>query len=227
MELVDRVSGHRIREELRSIFARPFPEVALRRLDDLGLLAALEPAWHVAGPAPEYGRLEDALAWAHGQPDVAAHLIDDAAQRMALVFCRLASEPAARLAERLRLPQRELKMAAKAPELPGLLPALQREGVKPSEVDALLRPLAAPLCLALMALSDHPVVWQRIQTYLTDWRHQPAPLTGDDLKALGVPRGPRFARLIDQLRALALDGAITSREEAEAVVRRGLEEEND
>ncbi|OPZ84589.1 MAG: Multifunctional CCA protein [bacterium ADurb.Bin429] len=222
MELLDRVSGHRIREELRAIFARPFPEVALRRLDDLGLLAALEPGWRLAGPAPEYCRLEDALAWARSQPDVAAHMIEPGAQRLLLVFCRLAPEHAARLTERLRLPVREKRLALLAPRLPVLVPALAVESLKPSELDALLRPLNVPLCLALLALAESPVVWARVQHYLTDLIHVPVPLSGDELKALGIPRGPAFARIITRLRALRLDGAISTHADAVAAAKRLL-----
>ncbi len=219
MELLDRVSGQRIREELRAIFRKPFPEVALRRLDDLGVLTALEPGWRFTGPAPEYGRLEDALAWARTQPDVAAHTIEAGAQRLLLVFCRLSPEAGARLAQRLRLPQRELKLAAQAPTLFELLPELLHEPLKPSELDTLLHPLNVPLCLALLALAESPLVWERVQHYLTELIHVPVPLTGEELKRLGVPRGPVFSRLITRLRALRLDGEIATRADAEAAVR--------
>jgi len=222
MELLDRVSGQRIREELRAILGKPFPDVALRRLDDLGLLAALEPEWRLGGPAPEYGRLEDTLAWARAQPDVAAHMIEPAAQRLLLVFCRLTAAGAARLVERLRLPVREKRLARLAPMLPALVPALAAASLKPSELDALLRPLNVPLCLALLALAESPVVWARVQQYLTDLVHVPVPLTGDELKALGVPRGPAFARIVARLRALRLDGDIRTRDDAVDAAKRLL-----
>ena len=44
MEMLDRLSGERIREELLALFARPYPEIGLRRLDALGVLSALEPS---------------------------------------------------------------------------------------------------------------------------------------------------------------------------------------
>jgi tRNA nucleotidyltransferase (CCA-adding enzyme) len=219
MELLDRVSGERIREEFRQLFAHPFPETGLRRMDALGVLCALEPEWQFRGPAPEYGRLEEALRWAEEQPDVAAHLLEPGAQRLLLACTRLTPEAAGRLAARLRLRTREIKLAVGAAGLPAVLPLLANDQIRASELDRLLSPLAAPLCVLLLALSPDQEVWNRVQFYLTTLHHRRNRLTGDDLKALGIPRGPLFTRIIQRLRALDLDGVITTREEALQVAR--------
>lgn len=49
----------------------------------------------------------------------------------------------------------------------------------------------------------------------------PPPLiTGDDLKALGLPPGPRFKRILDEVYDAQLEGAITTRSEAELLATR-------
>ena len=47
----------------------------------------------------------------------------------------------------------------------------------------------------------------------------PRLLTGDDLKELGVPAGPRFAELLNALEDAQLEGRVTTRAEAEALVK--------
>ncbi|MHB9024415.1 MAG: CBS domain-containing protein [Armatimonadota bacterium] len=224
MEMLDRVSGQRIREELLQLFARPFPENGLRRLQALGVLSALEPAWTFSGPAPEFGRLEDALAWAAGEPEVASHLIDAAHVRLLLSMTHLPLESACRLAERLHLRKKEADIACQAAGLPELLPALADARLSISTVNERLRRLSVTACILVLALSDHPLVWERVKEHLHIWRNLPPLLTGDDLHALGIPRGPRYTRLMQALRAAQLDGRITTVEEARAFVLRMKDE---
>ncbi|MBK8616331.1 MAG: CCA tRNA nucleotidyltransferase [Anaerolineales bacterium] len=49
--------------------------------------------------------------------------------------------------------------------------------------------------------------------YLSIWRHVKPHTTGDDLKARGLPPGPRFGEILTQLRAAWLDGALHSYED--------------
>ncbi len=219
MELLDRVSGERIREELFCVFARPYPEIALRRMDELGVLGALEPTLVFSGPAPEFGRLEEALAWAATEPVVAGHRIDPIHQRLLLLFARLSRDHAARLATRLRLRQKEASLAIGVPGLMELLPELNRESLRPSELDALLRPLPVPLCLALLALAEYDRVWERVREYLLRWRGVRPLLNGEDVKELGVPRSPRFGRIMQAIHAAQLDGEIATRAEAVQLAR--------
>ena len=48
----------------------------------------------------------------------------------------------------------------------------------------------------------------------------PRLLTGDDLKDLGIPAGPQFAELLNALEDAQLEGRVTTRAEAEELVKR-------
>jgi tRNA nucleotidyltransferase (CCA-adding enzyme) len=220
MELLDRVSGQRLREELLHICERPFPDVALRRLDDLGVLAALEPTWHFTDVAPEYGHLEDALAWANSEPAVAAHLIDMAHQRLLLAFVPMGEESAARLSNRLRLRKKEGTLARLATGVPILLPLVDDPNLLPGDLDDRLHHLPVPISLLLLACSDSPRLWQRIKEYLTELRQVAPLLTGNDLKALGIPRGPCYSQIMYALRKAQLDGQVSTREQAVELAER-------
>jgi len=221
LEVLDRVSGPRIREELLQLFARPFPEIGLRRLDELGILPVLEPTWRLPGPAPEYARLEDALAWAAGEPAVAAHLIDPAYQRLLLAFANLSAAGASRLCARLHLPRRISEQAVRAPEVAALAPVVaQSAELAYSQLDALLYPLSIPLTLVVLALSDEERVWGRVREFLAHTRHLPLLITGADLHELNIPRGPVYARIMRALRIARLDGQIVTHAEALDFARR-------
>jgi tRNA nucleotidyltransferase (CCA-adding enzyme) len=194
-------------------------------MDELGALAALEPGWRFTGPAPEYGRMEDALAWASSEPAVAAHLLDPAQQRLLLVFTCLTTLQAQALSQRLRLRQKVAALARRAPEIPALLPALSRPSLRVSELDDLLRPLPLPLCLVILALAEDSIVWERVTAYLAQCRPLSPLVTGEDLRRLGVPRGPALGRIMRLLRAARLDGLISTREEALDLAERLAAEE--
>jgi tRNA nucleotidyltransferase (CCA-adding enzyme) len=64
------------------------------------------------------------------------------------------------------------------------------------------------------------LIWQ----YLTKWSKIQAPLTGDDLKAMGYKPGPKYKQVLDQLLTKTLDGDIKTREEAEVFVKQMMNE---
>ncbi len=72
---------------------------------------------------------------------------------------------------------------------------------------------------------DHVAYCRQLLARSTQEDLNPAPLlTGDDLKALGVPPGPVYKRLLDAVREAQLDGTITTKEQAIELVRRLLKE---
>ncbi|MGH7316460.1 MAG: hypothetical protein ACREJS_09395, partial [Candidatus Rokuibacteriota bacterium] len=60
------------------------------------------------------------------------------------------------------------------------------------------------------------------QWYLARGRAVRARLSGEDLLALGVPRGPRVGVTLDRLRGLRLDGALGSVAEERELVKEWL-----
>lgn len=219
MELIGRVSGDRVREELLQLFASVAPDVGLRRLQELGVLQALEPTWQVPACTPEYAQLDAVLAWAQHESVVASHLIDPVQQRLLLIFAHLRPEAAARLIARLRLPTKLANLARQLPTLWPRLPALADPDLRPGDVEDVLRNMPVPLALALMALAPDDMARGYIQTYFTVWHLIPPLMDGEDVKALGVPRGPVYTRIMRAVRAAQLDGTVTTHDDALAMAR--------
>jgi tRNA nucleotidyltransferase (CCA-adding enzyme) len=98
---------------------------------------------------------------------------------------------------------------------------LEGRRVRPSEVDEALA--AAPETAALAAwLRGRPRARRRIQWYLESGRAVRARLSGEDLLALGVPRGPRVGEALGMLRRRRLDGDLGSLAEERGLVKEWL-----
>jgi len=78
---------------------------------------------------------------------------------------------------------------------------------KPADADARLGELA-------------DAAWNFYEEQLAARRHQPRLVTGHDLKALGLPPGPEFRRLLEAVEEAQWEGQVNTKEEALALVRR-------
>jgi tRNA nucleotidyltransferase (CCA-adding enzyme) len=73
-------------------------------------------------------------------------------------------------------------------------------------------PLAAVYAVFLASRSPD------LEQYALRWRHVHPRTTGETLKALGLPPGPAYQRILWHLRAAWLDGAVTSAEQETALL---------
>jgi tRNA nucleotidyltransferase/poly(A) polymerase len=220
--LVAGVSPERIAAELRAMVSRPGRRRALELLADTGLAAVILPEFD-PGPAGRSGgmvpaaRIVDAL----DEPDLP----------LALTILA-AGEPAVLpgVAGRLRLSNQDAKaaawLAAAAAELGGLSAATLRDrpwsAVQPWLADARAPRLADLLRARAACGHGDPTAaaWVTAQLARPAAEIDPPPLvSGDDLLALGVSRGPAVGSLLQRIRRLQLDGGIASRDEALAIAR--------
>jgi tRNA nucleotidyltransferase (CCA-adding enzyme) len=93
--------------------------------------------------------------------------------------------------------------------------------LRPSAVDDVLRPV--PPTAALSAwLRGSARARRRIEWYLATGRAVQPRLSGADLLALGMPRGPQVGRALARLRRRRLDGAVGSVAEERELVKEWL-----
>ncbi len=126
------------------------------------------------------------------------------------------------LAARYPLPSEAATLLRQIAPLRALAPRLG-EHAPNSVIDALLRPYSS-VAIGVLHYAE-PTVAGVTALYLKTLRQARAPLDGNDLRRLGVAPGPGMGRLLDELRAAALDGAVGSRPEAEAWVRARMDGE--
>jgi tRNA nucleotidyltransferase (CCA-adding enzyme) len=202
------ISGPRLRQELLRTFGEPQPGHVLRRLGGLGALAAIDPALSFdAARATAFRRLRD--LGGEGAPAC-----------FALLAWGLTPRRAGRLAARLALTRREAEAVRAVPAARALAGRLAR-AKRPSRAVEMLSPLPLPAVWALAAAGPTPARRLALR-YLEGWRRLRTSLDGDDLIAMGAPRGPVIGSMLARLRAAKLDGEAPSRRDEERLARRLL-----
>ena len=92
--------------------------------------------------------------------------------------------------------------------------------LKPSASTTCLSPLDIEALLLMMAKAKQETAKKYISLYLTHLREVKISLTGDDLKTLGIPPGPRYRKLLAELLDAKLDGIVATRDEEIAYIRK-------
>jgi tRNA nucleotidyltransferase (CCA-adding enzyme) len=117
---------------------------------------------------------------------------------------------------KLRLRRRDQDVvAATATLAPSIAERLEREPPPaPSELRDALEGLPLEALLAAVLQAREPgLVEQRVRSYMELVRGTRLEITGDDLKAAGVPESPAIGHALKETLALKLDGFVQGRDE--------------
>ncbi len=210
LELLNRVSGERLRHELELILAEPKADRMLLRLDELRVLRHIDPALFFDGAAAE--RLRQVRAG--GETSFVAAL--------AAWLWPLPWPDVKRIAERLAVRGRHLKQLREVFALRDRLDRIGDPGRRTSEVVETIEACAQnPTSVRIAALlADEPLARERLERYLAEWRHVRPAVRGDLLRALGVPPGPVYKEILRAVRRALLDGEIRTLEEQRELLER-------
>jgi tRNA nucleotidyltransferase (CCA-adding enzyme) len=205
------VSGARIRDELLDLLAEPAVAASVARLQDLALDRALSPLLGDARP-DEVADAAEAAEARGGQ------------RRFAALAAMVAPDPEdlAGWVEDLHLRAEDrdavLHAARKGPQLVRSLEATLPD----SALHALLHcELPETLGVAVALGARHAPI-DRYLEHLSDARLE---ITGDDLRAAGIPEGPAIGRALRETLKRKLDGEVDGRENELALAVRLAGEE--
>jgi tRNA nucleotidyltransferase (CCA-adding enzyme) len=209
LPLLNRVSGDRIRHELEAIFEEPAPEDALRRLQELEVLAQIHPGlkWN-PGDAGLLRRVREFV------PDPAWGLAEGGREMVSPLSAWLTAHPREALAgilDRLNLPKREANNILAARLAADRLAGLPKD-TSPSRVTDLLEDVPEPALVGAI-LQSEGLVRSRLERYLAEWRTIQPETDGSLLRTRGLPPGPRYREILHALRSALLDGRISTAEE--------------
>jgi tRNA nucleotidyltransferase (CCA-adding enzyme) len=211
VNLLDRVSGDRIRHELELLLREPKPELGFARLSQLGVLAQIHPDLAFDSWVEErFVRVRNLLREPTWAPQVDAYLVELCYFGM-LTF-RLDQHSLEGL-------QRRLKVQHMTVESTRLLHALKRDfgqlaqAVLPSEVHRLLAPYPLSVLLMAAAAVGEEAVGNRIERYVHEWSPVRIHTTGHHLINRGIKPGPRYGELLRALLYARLDGQIVGDEQ--------------
>ena len=210
------LSGQRIAAEIELILGESHAATILLRLGRSGAFRLLDAGYRfTAASGRRLSGLSEALAWARG-----CGLDVDGVGLVALALADSRSAAASALFARLGFtggPLTNLERAhSTARALASRLAAAGAPSARARELRA-----CAPIELAWLRL-----VGGRKVRATVDWFAGLDPrgvsLSGDDVVALGVPRGPAVARVLAEMRDARLDGTLASRAMEEAHVRQWI-----
>jgi tRNA nucleotidyltransferase (CCA-adding enzyme) len=213
LPMLSRITGERIRNELDLLFSEDQPENGLRRLGELGALAAIHPTLASAAslePIFKHIRqthLDDA--------DLMPPLPQDSWLLLASGMTLLAVR---QLCERLLIVGNQATLMEQTA-------SLQQEEThlatlnKPSQVVALLDKTDVRVVRVLYASTEISGVKSNLKHYLRMWCEIHPETNGSALIALGLKPGPCFQRILTRLRTGLLDGEFQSDDEPRQVKR--------
>jgi tRNA nucleotidyltransferase (CCA-adding enzyme) len=222
MELVVKVGGRRLLNELVLILREKEPVGALERMAALGLLPFIHPGLKYV---PETGRVVHetgrVLAWFR------LLYLDDPCEQWQiylLALCNgLGHDDFENACSRLEIPARIMaRVFSQRRHAVGLLSSLQRRikhgpPVRSSELYTWFHPLTLEVLLYLAAAARQEEVKRFVSLYLTRLRTMRCTLDGQELKAMGLHPGPEFRRIMERLLAARLDGEVTDDTEERAL----------
>jgi tRNA nucleotidyltransferase (CCA-adding enzyme) len=201
LPMLGRITGERIRNELTLLLREQEPTQTLLLLQERGILQAIHPAL-VVHPSLvkqfERARMSELFVPVDDIIDLYWHIIathiplnslPDVCDR--LMFGKTMSESmqsAARLSQELEL--------------------LEDPSLRPSQIVAKLDGIPDMALLAVWIAYENLFVQNRIKQYATEWRFVRPKTDGHTLRAMGLPPGRCYGRLLNRLRAARLDGEV-------------------
>ncbi len=206
--MLDTISGDRLRHELELILKEGLPERVLRRADELGVLSRLNTA------LKGNGRLAKAFARAR-QADIRTTLSN---LYMCLLIYNLSTKEVEEFISRLNFPRNAAETMRRTLQLKPQLHKLANARLKHSDVYKLLQGYSTAAIQANALISESKVATQHLNLYLDKLRYTKPTLTGEDLKSMGVPAGPRIREILDTLQKAKLDDEVQTRKDEEKLV---------
>ncbi|HTR47182.1 MAG TPA: hypothetical protein VMM16_07365 [Verrucomicrobiae bacterium] len=194
--------------EARDLLAAIYPQLQRRKPDYDGLnkLARVRTNYLAAGIRP---RLQSAVTY--------------------YVLGRLKSREAAAAMRRLEFRAAEVELISRlVPEAQKIVKMLKgRKTNAPRDAYFYLASLPPEMLVFIEVEMPNPRALSKIRNYIQKWRPMRLALPVAELDALGVPRGPKFDKIIEQLFELQLRGKARSPEDRTKALRSlaGIKEE--
>ncbi|MDY7019149.1 MAG: CCA tRNA nucleotidyltransferase, partial [Chloroflexota bacterium] len=203
--MLDTISSDRIRHELELILRERYPEYAIKRLGEVGVLTRISPSLKGNG-------------WIAEKFDQ-ARLLTKPSQLLSLYFCLLFyplnEKEIEQLISHLNIPGKLTRAMRDTIRLKTELTSLDKSSIKSSEIYYLLHEFE-PLAIQVNAIaSESLLICDYLQLFLKKLRYVKTLLNGGELKRLGISPGPELGMILETLHKAKLDGEVDTSEDEE------------
>jgi len=208
IDMLDTISGDRIRHELELILKENYPERVLKRAEELGILNKLHPSLKGNG-------------WLSERFDYARRLHKQTSLSplyLCLLIYNLSDTENEQFLSRFNFPKRLAQTMRHTLQLKASLHNLDSPQLKPSDIYQLLRSYTTQAIQANALASQSSIVTRNLQLYLAKLRYIKPLLNGDDLKRMGISTGPQLGQLLDVLHKARLNNEVKTRKQEEKLV---------
>lgn len=220
--LLDRITGDRIRHELEVLLREPLPERGFARLAELGVLSQIHPALTFDEWVEErFVRLREVLLEPEWGLEVDDYLIE--LTHFGLLTFRMNLEALEALERRMRVQRVTVEHIRQLHALKGEFERLA-QAQTPSAVFKILEAYSRQALLMAYVAADGPLIRDLIHRYVYVWAEIRTVTTGRELKEIGLPPGPLYGELLDELLNARLDGRISTDEEERAYLQQLLDQ---
>ena len=208
--MLDTISGSRIRYELECVLREEFPEKAIRRAEQLGVLAKLHPSLKGDGwLAEKFGQARQISS--PDAPPLGLYL--------ALLTYHLTTADNEHLISFIKLSKSLAQTLRDTISLESRLEILATPGLAPSSIYRLLHGYSPFATAASSIASVSPIAFKHLQLFLDRLRYVKPVLTGNDLKKMGILPGPQIKEILNRLRDARLDGEVSDKKEEVELVK--------
>jgi tRNA nucleotidyltransferase (CCA-adding enzyme) len=220
MDFFKRLSGKRVFAELKQILAEDNPGPAVARLRDFDLLKVVHPSIELSPAMTHlFASIKKVVSWYD------LLFLEESYMKWSVYFMGMIHscdrETTRDICRRFELPPSVQALFATGRfAAERRLNSLERQ--LPSENSQLYRKLAEfriELILYMMAAARTEAVRKAISHYCVHLRFVRPWLRGQDLKELGLPPGPRYRIILDELLNARLNGRVDSREDEITLAR--------
>ena len=220
LPMLRRITGERVRNELDLLLREDHPEQALLILQARGVLQAIHPAFKL--PADITRDFEAVRRpqppWKLSEPPTTADLY------WHVIASAIPVETLPDLCERLLFGRRKAQALLHSARLVQH-DVLRHPEMRPSQVVDALESAPETALLAAWLLVNEPLVRERIERYMQEWRHIQPTTTGHTLRAMGLPPGPCYSVILNRLRDARLDGQADSGDDEQHLLKQWVEVE--
>ncbi|MCX8032812.1 MAG: CBS domain-containing protein [Thermoleophilia bacterium] len=223
MHLVRGLSGVRLRDELVALLSEEDISFTLSRLYELGVAREVHPKLATGPKTARLVRDLDSIVAELGlESEVVRWRL-----RLAAITRNMEHDELYVWLEDLKVRRSDSAVVRDSVILaPALAASLGREDMDEWEVFKTLRRAPAESLVFALGVTENQTARERIRAYLTDLRYRSLSVTGDDLIALGMKKGPQVGRMLEKLRELRVRGIINGREAELEAARQLMEKQS-